>query len=156
MCAGGTAACGPQRAILLCQAFRTAFRMLGAPVASTGTTLTRTPRVDETEPAEGSGRAGAARPHLSRALERAIAEARDEAATPRRDDPDRRQASSIIRQIVRQAQADGLRAEELVIAFRRVWNALAPAFPARLEVRADTSVSALITAFYKDQGTPSA
>jgi hypothetical protein len=107
--------------------------------------------VDETEPTAGSERSGAAAPPFSRALERAIQELYAEVATPRGDDPNHRELYNFLRRIVYQTRADGLRAEELVIVFRRVWNGLAPASPGAAELQGDRLVSALITAFYEDE-----
>lgn len=111
--------------------------------------------MDEREPAERSGRSGAAG-SLSPALARAIAELRSEVATSGGDNSRRRPLSNIIRGIVHQARADGLRAEGLVIVFRRVWIEMTPASPGHPELRVDRLVSALITAFYEDQAPSSA
>lgn len=112
--------------------------------------------MDETELTKGPRRSGAAGPPLSRALERAIDELRDEVATARAGPVDRRHLSEIVCRIAHQARADGLRAEELVIVFRRVWRAPAPTSPGHPELRADMLVGALIAAFYEDRATPSA
>ena len=58
--------------------------------------------------------------------------------------------------MVHQARAEGLRAEQLVIAFRAVWDGAGRHYPGRAELRAEMLVAALITAFYEDGAAPHA
>ncbi len=112
--------------------------------------------MDETEATKGPGHSGAEGPARSRALERAIDELRADVAPARAHHPDRRRLSSIIRRIVHQARADGLPVEQLVTAFRKVWDGTGRHYPGRAELRAEMLVAALITAFYEEQAAPGA
>jgi len=75
---------------------------------------------------------------------------REQVATRRAGQLDHQHLSRIIRRIVQQARADGLRAEQLILVFRGVWNEVTPGSPGRPELWADMLVGALITAFYED------
>ena len=104
--------------------------------------------MDETESNDQTRRRGMDRPPLSAALEAAIEELRDE-AIGRRANLSVPHVANIIRRIARQARADGLRAEHLVIAFHTVSNDLARPASRRLSIRDDRLVGALIAAFYR-------
>ncbi len=103
--------------------------------------------MDETESNDQTSRQGN-RPPLSGALAAAIEELRDEAIRRRANLSATPRVADIIRRIVRQAHAEGLRAEQLVIAFHTVWNDLTRPLSSRLSIRDDRLVGALIAAFY--------
>lgn len=91
-----------------------------------------------------------ARERLSPALEAALAKLGRQVVTRAGRPADRQLVAATIAEIVHQARTDGLRAEQLVIAFRAVWNELPRDMSALPSTRDDVLVSALITAFYTD------
>src|SRR5579862_3978265 len=106
--------------------------------------------MDSTGPNHPRGGTGARRP-LSPALNATLSDLRDEIAHHLADVSRDGHMPHLILRVAQQARTDGLRAEQVVIAFRRVWDDLPGAGHApasrRDEIRWSV-VSALITAYY--------
>jgi hypothetical protein len=103
-------------------------------------------------PNHPGGASGARRPR-SAALTATLAELRNEVVQHLIDASRDGHMPDLIHQVARQARADGLRAEQVVIALGEVWDDLPganhAAASARDRIRWNV-VSALITAYYND------
>ena len=107
--------------------------------------------MDLTGPTRGSGGTGAHRP-LSAALAATLDELRAEVAQHIADPKQDGRIPHLIYRIAQQARADGLRAEQVVIALGEVWHNFPSttwAAPSRRDEVRWAVVSALITAFYE-------
>lgn len=105
--------------------------------------------MERRKPKHPSGGDGSRRP-WSRALVGTLSELREEIASLLADPSRDGQLLPLIHAVARQARTDGLRAEEVVLAFHSIWHdvpGVRGAVITRDRVRW-TVVSALITAYY--------
>jgi hypothetical protein len=98
---------------------------------------------------------GSPRP-ISAALVATLAALRDAIALQLPEASRNRDTPALLRQVVRQARADDLRAEQVVVAFSDAWESLPGSGHAMESMRAEIRgrvVSALITAYYEGDAT---